>query len=175
MKNSILLIILLSFLIKVKAQFVTIPDANFVTWLQANVPSAMNGNQMDTTSLAVTTRTIIDLQPTQLDPNPPAILNYFGLQFFKGLITLNISTNYSATNLPVLPNSIENLKLSGFPSLTSLNSLPNNLKNLNVYLKITTLPTLPSGLESLTIYTQNAFTWPQIPSGLKSLQCSQSG
>jgi hypothetical protein len=32
-----------------KAQFVTIPDGNFVTWLNTNYPSCMNGNQMDTT------------------------------------------------------------------------------------------------------------------------------
>lgn len=176
MKALFTLLALLFGLTTLKAQnTVTISDAGFVAWLQANVPSAMSGNQMDTTSLAVTTRTIIILEPTQLDPNPPAIINYFGLQFFKGLITLNISTIYSASNLPVLPHTIENLKLSGFPSLTSLSSLPNNLKNLNVYLKITTLPTLPIGLESLTISTQYSFTWPQLPSGLKSLQCSQSG
>lgn len=175
MKALFTLLTLLLCLTSVKAQFVTIQDTSFVTWLQANIPSAMNANQMDTTSLAVTTRTIIILEPTQLDPNPPAIINYFGLQFFKGLITLNVSTNYGASNLPVLPHTIENLKLTGFPSLTSLSSLPNNLKNLNVYLKITTLPTLPIGLESLTISTQYTFTWPQLPSGLKSLQCSQSG
>lgn len=175
MKKLFTLLALLLCLTAIKAQYVTIPDPNFVTWLQANVPSAMNGNQMDTTSLAVTTKTIIDLQPNQTNPNPPAIINYFGLQFFKGLITLNISTIYSTSNLPVLPNGIENLKLSGFPSLASLSSLPNNLKNLNVSLKITTLPTLPVGLESLTIFTQYSFTWPPLPSGLKTLLCSQSG
>jgi uncharacterized repeat protein (TIGR01451 family) len=175
MKALFTLLTLLICLTSLKAQFVTIPDANFVTWLQANVPSAMNGNQMDTTSLAVTTRTIIELEPTQADPNPPFILNYTGIQYFKGLKTLTLHTIYSASNLPPLPNSIENLKLTGFPSLTSLNSLPNNLKNLNVYLKITTLPTLPIGLESLTISTQYSFTWPQLPTGLKSLSCSQSG
>jgi uncharacterized repeat protein (TIGR01451 family) len=171
MKRLLLLLVLLQCLTHIKAQYVTIPDANFATWLQANVPSAMNGNQMDTTSLAVTTLTTIDLM--YINPSP-VILNYTGLQYFKGLITLNINSMYSAQSLPVLPNSIENLKLSGFPSLTNLNSLPNNLKNLMLRLKITTLPTLPNGLESLIIFQDYSFTWPLLPLGLKSLSCSNN-
>ncbi len=174
MKKLLTLLAAMLCLTSLKAQYVTIPDANFVTWLQANVPSAMNGNQMDTTSLAVTTRTIIDLMPSQANPSPPAIINYFGLQFFKGLMTLNINTIYSASSLPILPNSIENLKLTGFPNLTSLNSLPNNLKNLNLSLHISTLPAFPLGLKSLSLFTYTSFTWPQLPTGLKSLLCSNA-
>ena len=171
MKRFISLLTLLFCLTNLKAQYVTIPDANFVTWLQANVPSAMNGNQMDTTSTAVTTLTDIDLM--YLNPSP-AILNYTGLQYFKGLITLNINSMYSATNLPPLPNSIENLKLTGFPNLTNINSLPNNLKNLSLALKITTLPTLPNGLKTLSLYLNYSFIWPQLPQGLISLSCGNN-
>ena len=34
--------------IPAKAQWVTIPDANFATWLNTNYPSFMNGNKIDT-------------------------------------------------------------------------------------------------------------------------------
>jgi len=36
-----------------KAQWVTIPDANFVTKLTQLFPSCMNGNQMDTTCAGI--------------------------------------------------------------------------------------------------------------------------
>ena len=36
-----------------KAQWVTIPDANFVAWLETNYPSCMNGNQMNTSCSAI--------------------------------------------------------------------------------------------------------------------------
>ena len=41
------------------AQYVTIPDPNFAAWLNANIPAAMSGNQMDTTSSAVTASYIV--------------------------------------------------------------------------------------------------------------------
>jgi len=62
------------------AQYVTINDTTFVSWLQANVPSAMNGNQMDTTSLSVTTRTIVDV-------NYKSISSIDGIQYFKSLLS----------------------------------------------------------------------------------------
>ncbi|MES2761513.1 MAG: T9SS type A sorting domain-containing protein [Bacteroidota bacterium] len=174
MKKLFILSTLLFCLISLKAQYVTIPDPNFAAWLQANVPSAMNGNQMDTTSLAVTTFTLIELEPTSAQPSPPPILNYNGLQYFDNLKALKIHTIYSATGLPNLPNSIESLTLTGFPSMSSLPTLPANLKKLGLHLKITTLPALPTGLESLTLFLSYPFTWPQIPAGLKSLMCSNS-
>jgi hypothetical protein len=49
MKKLILfvLVLVLKF-IPAKAQWVTIHDANFATWLNTNYPSFMNGNKMDT-------------------------------------------------------------------------------------------------------------------------------
>ncbi len=74
------LLTLLLCLTSVKAQFVTIQDTSFVTWLQANIPSAMNANQMDTTSLAVTTRTIVDIHVMQQQNY--YITNLTGIQYF---------------------------------------------------------------------------------------------
>lgn len=173
MKKLLPLLALLICLSKFKAQtYITIPDAGFVTWLQTNIPSAMNGNQMDITHTAVTTRTVIDMSPAS--GQQIAIINYNGLQYFTGLKTLNIYSIYSATSLPSLSNSIEDLTLTGFPNMSSLATLPTNLKKLALNLKITTLPTLPTGLESLTLFQSYSFTWPQIPGGLKELMCSNN-
>ncbi|MEN9523259.1 MAG: hypothetical protein RL065_1636, partial [Bacteroidota bacterium] len=50
MKKLFTLFIAITFFTSAKAQWVTIPDANFVTWLNTNIPSAMNGNQLNTSS-----------------------------------------------------------------------------------------------------------------------------
>lgn len=55
MKKYTLIIIILIVSFSIKAQsYVTIPDSNFVNWLTVNIPSAMMGNQMDTSNIAVT-------------------------------------------------------------------------------------------------------------------------
>ena len=59
--KKLILIALLFCINQTKAQFVTIPDAKFAAWLQANIPSAMSGNQLDTTNAMVTTLTNINL------------------------------------------------------------------------------------------------------------------
>ena len=174
MRKFLSLLIVLFCLSGLRAQYVTIPDPNFVSWLQTNVPSAMNGNQMDTTSLAVTTRTVIELEPTQANPSPLIFSNLSGLKYFKNLIRLTIVNQPNIFNLPYLANTIETLKIIGCGNVTSVSQLPNNLKELNISLPISTLPGFPNGLKSFSISTYNSFTWPQLPLGLESLQCSQS-
>jgi hypothetical protein len=54
MKKLILLFLVLVLkFAPAKAQWVTIPDATFVTKLQQLFPSCMNGNQMDTAFSAI--------------------------------------------------------------------------------------------------------------------------
>ncbi|HAP00939.1 MAG TPA: hypothetical protein DCQ93_03335 [Bacteroidetes bacterium] len=50
MKKIFATLILVCSLAVCRAQWVTIPDPNFVAWLQAHCSSGMNGNLMDTTS-----------------------------------------------------------------------------------------------------------------------------
>lgn len=161
-------------LTSINAQYVTISDANFVIWLQTNVPSAMNGSQMDTTSLAVTTRTVIELEPTQANPSPLIFSNLSGLKYFKNLIRLTIINQNNIFNLPYLANTIEYLKIGGCNNITNVSQLPNNVKNLNLSLHISTLPAFPAGLNSFTLFAYNSFNWPTLPSGLKSLMCSNN-
>ena len=154
-----------------KAQFVTIPDANFVTWLQANVPSAMSGNQMDTTSLVVTTRTIIDVEDL-------GITNLNGIQYFDSLKTLdcgnkNLTVNPNGlTTLSILPSTLDSL-ICGNIGLTVLPLLPNSLKLLKCYSnQLNTLPLLPVNLFYLNCAGNQISSLPILPNNLNYLDCS---
>ena len=71
-KTGIALIFFLFLNTYVKAQWVTIPDANFVAYLQQNFPACMNGNLMDTTCNDIVTATAVDC-------------NYLGIHNMEGI------------------------------------------------------------------------------------------
>ncbi|MBL0343512.1 MAG: hypothetical protein IPP71_23235 [Bacteroidetes bacterium] len=83
------------------AQFVTIPDANFVTFLQTNYASCMNGNQMDTTCAAI-------ISETSINCNNKNISDLSGIQFFDNLQSLNCTSN-NLTTLNELPAGLTTL------------------------------------------------------------------
>ncbi|MES2565236.1 MAG: T9SS type A sorting domain-containing protein [Bacteroidota bacterium] len=152
--------------------YVTIPDPNFVAWLQTNVPSAMNGNQMDTTSLAVTTRTAVNVQPVQFQTN--SINSLTGIHYFKSLKFLNCSGNIGLNNLPQLPITLDSLFCSG-TYISYINWLPPNLKKLIAGgNNLVSLPALPSTLTFLSVYSPSLTGLPALPSGLVYLACSSS-
>ena len=162
MKKLFTLFALTLCLTNIKAQFVTIPDANFVTWLQANVPSAMSGNQMDTTSLAVTTRTFVNIYNN-------IIQNLDGLQYFDSLKKLDCS-NTAVNDLSYLPHTISYLDCS-FSSITSIPILPNNLDTLKCGGQLLyTLNLIPSNLTYLECYYSNISSIGSLPNTLKHFQ-----
>jgi hypothetical protein len=171
MKKLLTLIALMICLTNLKAQFVTIPDANFVAWLQTNVPSAMNGNQMDTTSLAVTTKTTITIVNQ-------GIINLQGIQHFSNLKILNCETNFceinpnQIANIPSLPSNLITLAC-GNNLLTNLPALPSSLKLLACTNNpITNLPALPNSLEELVCDYTLINNLPTLPQSLKNLSSS---
>ncbi len=98
--KKILLIALLFNMVKTKAQtYVTIPDANFASYLQSTIPAAMSGNQMDITNPLVTTTT------HSIIVNNLSIANLNGVQYFTSLKYLNCYYN-NITSLPALPNTL---------------------------------------------------------------------
>jgi uncharacterized repeat protein (TIGR01451 family) len=164
MKKIVTLFLFILFIQNTKAQFVTIPDANFVTWLQAAVPSAMSGNQMDTTSLAVTTKTYIKLHNLN-------IADLTGIQYFTSLDTLECSHN-PITTITALPNSITYLYIFMNP-LTSLSALPSSLLYFNINgAQLTTLPSLPSSIEELYCRNNQLTSLPSLPNSLTHIDCS---
>src|SRR5437870_2430627 len=72
-----------------KAQYVTIPDANFVAWLNANgYATCMVGNQMDTTCSVI-------LSATTLDCTSSSLSDITGIQYFHNLTSLNCQGNFN--------------------------------------------------------------------------------
>jgi hypothetical protein len=184
MKKIFFLLALALCLTHVKAQFVIIPDANFASWLQTNIPSAMNGNQMDTTNMAITTHTYLNI------PNL-GISDLSGVQFFDSLKALDCGYN-QLTSLPSLPSRLLSLTCSQ-NQLTSIPSLPNVLGYLECSdNQLTNLPLLPgtikylycsynqlSNLPALSVSLQDVrcdhnilASFPSIPSSTKYLYCS---
>jgi uncharacterized repeat protein (TIGR01451 family) len=170
-----------------KAQWVTIPDTNFVNWLNANgYVACMNGNSLDTTCTDV-------INAWQLDLQNQNIINLDGVQYFDNLYELDFSGS-QVTSLPTLPpnlisldcafNQITNIPFwnatltnivcSGNP-LISLPSLPSSLEYLYCYYnQLTSLPVLPSTLKVLNCGGNSITNLPPLPNSLVSLYCESS-
>lgn len=175
MKTKITLICLLiaiSFASKAQT-YVTIPDAHFVSWLTANIPSAMNGSLMDTSSTAVTTLTYMNIENN-------SIADLTGIQYFHSLISLDCGNGDSTLtpntfiSLPSLPVFLETL-ICGNDSLTSLPTLPITLNVLECYQnKLTSLPVLPDSLTILDCHGNQLTSLPALPIMLSSLYCGMN-
>ena len=127
--KKILITIGIALCLNTKAQtWVTIPDANFVTYLQGLIPAAMSGNQLNTSSTLVTTTT------HTINVAGLGVSNLTGVQYFISLTYLRCSGNYSSAGLQTaLPNSITYLKCDN-SQLFSLPALPTSLITLECFL-----------------------------------------
>ena len=170
LSNKLMLFFLLIiFCFGIKAQtYVTIPDANFAAWLNANYPSCMSGNQMDITCAGITGEDSLSV----LSQN---ISDLTGIEYFTGLIYLNCSDNpLTGPGLPTLPPNL--IKLYCYINqLTSLPALPANL--LVLYCTdnfLTGLPTLPSTLTGLYCSANQLTSLPVLPNSLKYLLCGDN-
>ena len=152
----------------VNAQYVTIPDTNFVNWLTTNYPSCMMGNQMDTTCVEIVNETKINFGG---EPSLPILMpDITGIQYFDNLDTL-FCINASMTNLSQLPQSLKILDCS-YNQLTQLPPLPSGLLILSCYSNLLTqLPTLPNALTDLYCGYNALTSIPPIPNSLKVIYC----
>jgi hypothetical protein len=152
-----------------QAQYVTIPDSNFGTWLNANgYFTCMNGSNstgwyLDTTCSTVTSATSMYCQGV-------GIRDLTGIQYFKSLNVLDCS-GQSLTILPPLPITVDTL-ICNDNNLTSLPTLPNSLtyiicSNNN----LTSLPSLPVGLRYLYCNYNKLTSLPNLPNSLIFLAC----
>ena len=158
----------MAFVTNTNAQtWVTIPDANFVTYLQALIPAAMSGNQLNTSSTLVTSTT------HSISVGGRSIADLSGIQYFTSLTYL-ICYNNSLTNLPTFPNTLTSLNCEG-NQLTSLPTLPNSLLVLNCgYNSLTNLPVLPNSLQTLWCHYNSLTTLPALPNTLSYLYCDSN-
>ena len=171
-KNCVILCALLIIGVgAIQAQYVTIPDANFVTYLNTIVPSAMTGNQMDTTNPVVAGVIRIDVENM-------GILDLTGVQYFRNLVTLDcgngspsVDSNH-ITSLPTLAVTLDTL-ICGNNQITSLPTLPAGLTILKCYInKLTSLPTLPANLIYLDCSTNKLTSLPTLSVRLTYIDCS---
>lgn len=185
LRICISILLLHSSILNLKAQWVTIPDTAFVSYLQATFPACMNGNLLDTTCSGVVNEAYVFCSHRP-------IKDLTGIQYFDSLFYLYCSFD-SLTSLPALPTSLtflfcNNNQLNSLPALTgnltdldcsynynltSLPVLPGSLTYLNCdYTQLSMLPTLPGNL--VTLYCRdNVLTMlPTLPGSLTQLYCS---
>jgi uncharacterized repeat protein (TIGR01451 family) len=154
MKKFILIIsILLLQFAPSKAQFVTIPDTNFVNFLSQNYPTCMNGSQMDTTCISGIT--ILNLPYSN-------IADLTGLEYFDSLTTLYCDHN-QLTTLPPLPSALQQLYCND-NLITYLPELPVGLQLLDCFNnQLSSLPMLPEILTELLMDNNQIACIPNIP------------
>jgi uncharacterized repeat protein (TIGR01451 family) len=168
MKTKIILFffyILLNF--SVKAQnYVTIPDANFVTWLQSYYPSCMNGSQMNIDCAGIQNTTSVDVSYL-------SISDLTGIEYFDNITFLTCFHN-ELTNLPVLPNSLIYLQCD-YNNITTLNNLPPNLSHLLCRNNLlTSLDSVPESLYSLVCSGNLLTNLPSLFEGIDVLECDNN-
>ena len=143
--------------------YVVIPDTHFVQYLDSLIPSAMNGNQLDTVNVLVTTTTYLDISNKNI-----ADLN--GIQYFKSLGTLKCQHN-NLTGISLLNNSLNYLDCS-YNSINNISSLPDSLNYLDCSNNsLVNLPTLDNNLQTLKCEENQLSALPTLPNALVYVLC----
>ena len=165
MKKILIVFFLLTLKVSsTRAQWVTIPDANFVTKLTQLYPNCMNGNQLNTACSEIMNETSIDLSYS-------SITSISGIEYFTSLTDLSIYGN-QLTALPALTSTLLNLNCSG-NQFNSLPNLPYQLQQLNCSgNNLTSLPALPSTLTQLNCSNNPILNFSVLPSSLLNLECN---
>jgi Leucine-rich repeat (LRR) protein len=154
-----------------KAQWVSIPDSNFGTWLNNNgFSQCLQGNStvgwdIDTTCTLITTTTVLDFGGT---------LSYLssidGVQYFDALDSISCINN-NLTSLSSLPSNLTYLDCRG-NQISSLPSLPSSLTYLLCGAnQLSSLPVLPPNLNMLFCESNNLTSLPPLPGNLIQLWC----
>jgi len=155
----------------IKAQFVTIPDTAFVTFLQTNYPACMSGNQMDTTCAGIVNETYVSC-------SNKSISSLEGIQYFDNLIYLTANSNNIST-LPVLPQSTLEVISLYDNQLDSISSgiLPSNLLDLNIgqNTSLTTIAPLPLSLTKFSAQYCPNLPLPNFHTGLLFISIGANG
>jgi hypothetical protein len=149
------------------AQWVTIPDTAFASFLRTNYAACMNGNQMDTICIG-------NLNAYSIDCKYKNIRNLSGVQYFDKLQFLDCDHN-ALTALPPFPSNMFQIHVS-YNKLNSLAGLPDTLTNLEADSNlITALPaTLPVFMSALKVSNNQLTTLPTLPATLYLLECKNN-
>lgn len=153
-----------------KAQYVNIPDSNFRAFLKTKYPSCFNSaGMMDTNCTVLLAQSTLVISSLFSNIN-----NVSGLEYFKNIRTLSISTG-SIKIIPVFPKKLNTISLFGNVLLNNLPPFPDSLVKLTIYnLPLLTLPVLPSTLTYLSCKLTNITTLPILPNHLQYLVCGSN-
>ena len=83
--GTLLLIFVLSWQ-ALLAQYISLTDANWISFMQATYPACMSGSNMDTACVK-------NLGATTLTLSNKSLTNISGIQYFRNLTSLNVSQN----------------------------------------------------------------------------------
>lgn len=151
---------------KGQAQYVTIPDANFVAWLTETYPACMSGNDLDTTCIDIE-------QATDVAVGNLGIADLTGIQYFDNLTLLDCSGN-NLSSLPGLPVTIVGLYCNS-NQLSTLPALPPTLQLVDCsFNNLSFLPELPATLSSLTCTNNQLISLPVLPDALTYAYCQSN-
>jgi hypothetical protein len=155
----------LSLGVTTRAQYVTIPDVNFINWLDTSgFHQCLSGNQLDTTCAAVVNAGGINI-------NNVVIRDLTGIQYFDNLTYLYCRGSRVAI-LPALPPLVASIDALD-NDLTALPPLPSALKHISCRQnQLTSLPALPPSLISLDCIGNAVTALPALPATLTLLDCS---
>jgi fimbrial isopeptide formation D2 family protein len=173
--------------------YVTIPDSNFVKYLNITYPTCMNGNQLDTTCNLITMANEVTID----GQFSGAIADLTGIQYFKDLKRLYL-IEIQVEKIPALPPRLEELlcndnKLKALPAfpeslyrcvcsnnqITSIGNIPPTSK-LQIFdcsgNKLTHLPNLPPSLLNFKCNKNELLDLPPLNklTGVTELNCSDN-
>jgi Leucine-rich repeat (LRR) protein len=162
-----------------KAQYVDINNAALLYVIQSVYPSCVVNNQLDTTCSGILNATTFSIDnQCQCLPN---VDDLNGIQYFKHLQTLNISSQPVVAASP-LPSSLKKLIANwtftqnwNGPIPVDLSNLPDSLEHLestNCHLTNAFLPSLPSRLTYLNLSNNKLTSVPTLPDSLNYFNCS---
>lgn len=156
---------------RASAQYVAIPDQNFLTFLANYIPTA---NQCFMFGTMDTTCTDI-LNLKYMDCSRQSIQDLTGIQYFKSLEYLNCSHNLQLDSLPELPPKLRELNC-GSCHLSNIPRLPDSLRSLtcvaNNFVKPYFYLPWPPYLRFLDCTYSDIDTMPALPSILDTLICN---
>jgi len=158
--------IYLTGIISSNAQYVTIPDVNFKTFLEEAYPTCMTGGMLDTTCFEVENDTMLVIAYKNVS-------DLTGIQYFDSVRFL-VCIGNPISSLPSLP-SLLNHFICNNNQLVSLPSLPSSLEVLLCHNnQLTNLPLLPPSLYELHCYNNKLSNLPELPTALTYLNCSNN-
>ena len=156
-----------------RAQYVSIPDAAFGTWLNGSgFSSCMTGNATSGWNLDTTCAAVVNA--TSMTVGLQGLQYLQGIQYFKNLTYLNLSEGSFFSSLPALPPVLHTFVCFDNAQLTSLPPLPATLQTLICTNngQLSGLPALPASLTYIDCSMNRLDSLPALPDFLVYLKCA---